>query len=481
MELPLHPLPGGPIRPRYLVAAIGYGLCIYLLAGEKALGFLIALVSLAFLFGVPFGIGYLTVKGVPSESSLVAALAPWVPIAGILALLFLFDREGTICIVMALPLLLIGASSGGLYAHARRRHTGADGGKVELGTVLILPLLLSPLERLLDPSDRFAESVSAIVIHAPAARVWDEIAEVDSIRASERGRALFTAIGFPPPIAATLDIAQEGGVRRASFGGGVLFVETVTEWEPEQRLAFEIDPSFAEGEPALDPHVRIGGEYFDVLSGRYEIEPIDADSVRLVLTSRHRVSTRFNSYASWWSERVMQSVQRDILAVVKARAEDDERPAKTRIREATAARALRESATERAASSFETGFSVVADLPGRTDVYADSVVVLVRRGRIAWPRLDAGATHDSTTAVLASEWGGSWNTGWPSRALVIEQGSITDTLALGPMMRFTIPRATSDPLGGSWVVFMHHLTVPKTEDNPHGTAWTYTHSVREPR
>lgn len=469
------------MRPRYLVAAIGYGLCIYLLAGEKAVGFVIALVSLAFLFGVPFGIGYLTTKGVPSESSIVAALAPWVPVTAILGVLFLLDREGTICIVMALPLLLLGATSGGLFAHARRNRDGAGGSKAELGTVLLLPLLLSPVERLVDPADRFSESVTSIMIAAPAARVWDEIAEVDTIGAAERGRALYTAIGFPPPIAATLDVAQEGGVRRASFGGGVLFIETITEWEPLERLSFEIDPSFDEGEPALDPHVRIGGAYFDVLSGRYAIEPVSADSVRLVLTSRHRVSTRFNSYASWWSAQVMQSVQRNILAVIKARSEDAARRPKPRIRAATAARALRESAVERVSNSFETGFSVVADLPGRTDLYPDSVVVLVRRGRIAWPRLDAGAVHDSTTAALATEWGASWNTGRPSRGLVVEHGPGVDTLALGPMLRFTIPRDATDRLDASWVVFTHHLTVPRSTDNPYGTAWTYTHAERARR
>ena len=45
-------------------------------------------------------------------------------------------------------------------------------------------------------------------------------------------------IGFPRPIEATLSYEGVGGVRHASFERGLMFVETVTDWEPEHRLAF---------------------------------------------------------------------------------------------------------------------------------------------------------------------------------------------------------------------------------------------------
>ncbi len=467
------------MRASYIVAAFVFGLLLYGLAAGPLVGLLIPIVSLAFLIGVPFGIGYLTSKGVGSASMLVSMSVGILPMLAILAVLYLIGSEGAICILMASPLLLCGAITGGLAEHGRRKKQ-AETSRFEIGLVLAGPLLLAPLERRIDPTARITDSVTSIEIAAPAANVWDEIATVGSIAPAELGRALYTAIGFPRPIAATLDLAQEGGVRRASFEGGVLFKETVTEFEPERRLAFEIDPSYEQGEPRLDPHVRIGSEYFDVLRGAYDIAPADPGRVRLTLTSRHRVTTRFNLYAGWWSDRVMQSVQRNILAVIKARAEDAGRAPKARIREATVARLARESATPREASSFETGFGVVADLPGRTDVYPDSIVVLVRDGRIAWPRMEAGATHDSTTASLATASGQAWNTGRPSNAIVLERGATADTLALGPMLRFTIPRAPGESLDGTWVVFTHHLTVPKTADNPYGLAWTYTHEKRAP-
>ena len=115
-----------------------------------------------------------------------------------------------------------------------------------------------------------------------------------------------------------------GGVRQASFAGGVVFVETVTVWEPGERLEFSIaaDPNSIPMR-TLDQHVTVGGEFFDVLEGRYRIERLSDPSgsrVRLHLASRHRVSTRFNVYARLWTDFVMSDIQRSILQVVADRA-----------------------------------------------------------------------------------------------------------------------------------------------------------------
>jgi hypothetical protein len=59
-----------------------------------------------------------------------------------------------------------------------------------------------------------------------------------------------------------------------------------------------------------------------VLEGEYRLEPLAPDRVRLHLSSRHRLSTRFNAYAGWWSDLVMSDTQGAILEVVKSRAEN---------------------------------------------------------------------------------------------------------------------------------------------------------------
>ena len=111
-----------------------------------------------------------------------------------------------------------------------------------------------------------------------------------------------------------------GGVGVGGLAGGWVFVGTVAVWEPGERLECTIAAD-AKALPmrTLAEHVTVGGEFFDVLEGRYRIEHAAA-GVRLHLESRHRVSTRFNIYARLWTDFVMGDIQRSILEVVRDRA-----------------------------------------------------------------------------------------------------------------------------------------------------------------
>ena len=71
----------------------------------------------------------------------------------------------------------------------------------------------------------------------------------------------------------------------------------------------------------MDEHVKVGGKYFDVLTGRYEILPQSDGRVRLRLTSQERLSTHFNMYAGFWTDAVMRDIQNSILVVIKNRCE----------------------------------------------------------------------------------------------------------------------------------------------------------------
>jgi hypothetical protein len=123
-------------------------------------------------------------------------------------------------------------------------------------------------------------------------------------------------------VEATLSAEGVGGIRHASFAGGVLFLETIDVWEPERRLGFSIRAQTEEiPKTTLDDHVTVGGRFFDVLYGEYGLERIANGGTRLHLRSRHRVSTDFNWYAHLWTDAVMSDLQRRILVVVKNRSE----------------------------------------------------------------------------------------------------------------------------------------------------------------
>lgn len=77
---------------------------------------------------------------------------------------------------------------------------------------------------------------TSIDIHAPASAVWAQVVEVPAIRPEETRPALFTRLGFPRPLHATLDHAGVGGHRYAHFERGVLFIETITDWAVDAIL-----------------------------------------------------------------------------------------------------------------------------------------------------------------------------------------------------------------------------------------------------
>jgi cytochrome c oxidase subunit 1 len=129
-------------------------------------------------------------------------------------------------------------------------------------------------------------------------------------------------LGMPRPLRAELDTLAVGGYRKAVFERGLVFHETVFEYEPLRRMAFSIRANPDEIPPmAMDEHVVIGGEYFDVLEGRYELEPLGPGRCRLHLTSRFVVSTSFNLYAGLWARWIMSDIQENILQVIRRRSE----------------------------------------------------------------------------------------------------------------------------------------------------------------
>ncbi|HWW23724.1 MAG TPA: hypothetical protein VNY78_07455 [Edaphobacter sp.] len=282
------------------------------------------LMTVAFLVLGPFYIGFVTLQvaeEVGNRSVAVWIFAPWVPVllsALISACLLL---EGAICIVFALPITLLFSSFGGVLAglisRSDRRLSNST-----LSCLALVPLLLAPAESLL-PSPVLIRTVSSqIRIHAPVPTIWRNIERVPTISPAELRTSWAQRIGFPRPVEATLSYEGVGGIRHATFERGLTFIETVTAWEPEHRLAFGIKADTAHIPPTtLDEHVTIGGRYFDILDGEYRVEPLANGDVLLHLTSHQRLSTDFNGYAGFWSDAVMQNLQTSILEVIRHRCE----------------------------------------------------------------------------------------------------------------------------------------------------------------
>ena len=106
------------------------------------------------------------------------------------------------------------------------------------------------------------------------------------------------------------------------FTNGLVFHETVSEYVDRKKMVFSIKAYPYEIPSAtMDEHVVIGGQYFDVLNGTYELEKLNDTTYRLNLYSHYKLTTTFNFYASWWAKWIMKDIQNNILQVEKRRAE----------------------------------------------------------------------------------------------------------------------------------------------------------------
>lgn len=284
-----------------------------------------SLLSLAFLVVMPLGLGAITAHFTPRTASAWWRLAgaPFLAVLCFLIAALLFQLEGLVCVLIISPLFLFEAWLGAfIYARIADPLPQQRNKVLVVAAFALLPFVAGPLENYLNSPDSFRRVENVVEINAPAAVVWQHIIRVAPIRAADLGPSLIDDIGFPRPVEATLSHEGVGGVRHATFERGVEFIETVDDWQPLRRLSFSIVPNTATIPPTtFDEHVIVGGRFFDVLRGTYELPPAGPGRTRLVLHSRQRLSTHLNWYAGLWTGLVMSEIQQRILAVLKRRCE----------------------------------------------------------------------------------------------------------------------------------------------------------------
>lgn len=284
---------------------------------------LFKVMSLSFLFLVPVVIGALTVflsHPTKARNILYRLFVPWIPVFLFFNITFMFALEGWACWLMILPVFLIAASLGGLiggYLKSRERTN-----KMHVSVMVLLPLLIAPAESLIESIPGTYTAYTFIDIKAPADKIWDEVTRVREIPEEMDKGYLTRFLGFPRPVKAELNFEGVGAYRKAIFTKGLVFHETVTEYTDNKKMVFSIK-AYPHEIPSttLDEHVVIGGEYFDVMNGTYELEPLQEGVHRLHLYSTFKMNTTFNFYAGWWGTWIMKDIQNNILQVEKYRAE----------------------------------------------------------------------------------------------------------------------------------------------------------------
>ena len=304
-------------------AATLYAVVLRLFYGIDTWSSLYSVMSITFLFLLPTIMGVLVVyfsnmKNVKKQSYRI--FAPWIPVMVFLIVTIIFSIEGWACWIMILPIFLFTSSIGGLIGGYLKINSSNN--QLKISTLVLLPFLFSPLESMIEKIPGTYEAYTFIDIEAPAEVIWDNVTRVREISETEDKGYLSNFLGFPRPVKAELDFEGVGAYREAIFTNGLVFHETVTEYVENKKMVFSIKANTYEiPSTTLDSHILIGGDYFDVLNGTYELEILENGSHRLHLYSHFKMSTTFNFYAGWWGKWIMKDIQNNILKIEKQRAE----------------------------------------------------------------------------------------------------------------------------------------------------------------
>ena len=302
-----------------------YAIVLRFLYGVDTWAGMFNVMSKSFLFCLPTIVGALTVYFSSKEnvkSFKYNFFVPWIPIFIFMLLTLAFAWEGWACWLMVLPLFLLAASIGGLiggYLKLRKKDN-----KVYISVLAFLPIFISPIETLVGAIPGTYEAYTYIDIKSTQDRIWSNVTRVREIKEEQDKGWLTKYLGFPRPVKAVLNFNGVGAYREAKFTNGLIFHETVSEYIDKKKMVFSIKAyPYEIPSTTMDKHVVIGGQYFDVLNGTYELEKLNDITYRLHLYSHFKLTTTFNFYASWWAKWIMQDIQNNILQIVRHRAESE--------------------------------------------------------------------------------------------------------------------------------------------------------------
>jgi hypothetical protein len=299
--------------------AVVYGILARIAFGLPG-SYLMGTLSWGFITLAPLAIGALSVYFSPPDKRYEwgnAIKAPMISSLAFLVVALIMAFELFICILMAAPFFFGVSVVGGYVMCVVLRRSNRNYSL--LIVLLILPYIVSPMERYFPPPDSIRTVETQTLINASAETVWQNIIRVAEITPQEQHFDFFHLAGIPRPVEATLMTEGVGGIRHGYFDNGLIFVETITDWQPLETISFDIHVRGRANVPA--PFSEIGGRMFEILDATYVLEPVGDHQVLLHLSSSHRLTTNFNSYGGLWTDWMLRDFQDYVLSIVKARCE----------------------------------------------------------------------------------------------------------------------------------------------------------------
>jgi hypothetical protein len=303
-----RPVPRGRIWIIGLLAAEGtigvlYVACLFLMKGGARVGAL----AMPSMFLAPaiggFVASYIWRELKPTIGKSVLDSA-WITFFAFIIAAILM-HEGLICLVIVLPIfygsVLAGTLVGRIVFKANRTRLYLS--------FLPLLLLVTPGE-VLTRVDKEAVVTDEMIIRAPASKVWPEVTSFPHIPSTPR--FWLFRIGLPYPVATTSEGDFVGAKRECTFNHGAVFRERVSEWEPQEKLTFEIveSPQDPELIGHLTPH-----------RGQFTLRANPDGTTTLSGSTWYTLHVRPRWYFDLWTQHIFRAVHLRVMEDARRRAE----------------------------------------------------------------------------------------------------------------------------------------------------------------
>jgi uncharacterized membrane protein YhaH (DUF805 family) len=247
----------------------------------------------------------------------VAMLAVAITALGLLALAL----EGALCIAMATPIALAFAALGALFGHVIQRGTVGRGASAAaiLMCIAIAPAIMGA-ESIVPRTAPIYMVRTSIDIDAAPAVVWRNVI---GFRELPPPTELPFRIGIAYPERAHIVGSGVGAIRYCEFSTGA-FVEPITVWQPDRKLAFNVSKNpepMREWSPYghIDtPHLH---GYMTSLRGQFELKALPGGRTRLIGTTWYQHHLWPASYWALWSDAIVHDIHWRVLKHIKTLSE----------------------------------------------------------------------------------------------------------------------------------------------------------------
>ena len=251
------------------------------------------------------------------ESISVSLITGCISLLGFLIVGF----EGLICLAMSIPVVLPLFLIGGLVGYAI---SNAIGKKIVTDIAVII--LVSAVPFLMgfesreknEPLIRYATTI--VEIDAPIEDVWREVIQFSKI--PEPTEFLFR-IGIAYPTDARIEGSGVGAIRYCNFSTGS-FVEPITHWEENKKLAFDV---VEQPEPMteISPYAGLHPPHLDwairSVKGQFLLKEREDGIVELEGTTWFYTVMEPESYWSWITEDMIHLIHKRVLNHIKTTVE----------------------------------------------------------------------------------------------------------------------------------------------------------------